>query len=417
MKAKTKIVSSKAAVAAKAMLLVLAGLAAVYSASFSVRAADRRGEAGALSVIHADDGLVQLKNELQALAADPNYQLRQSTLEKARSSLKMRPLNAQVLAALGIGYAADPKTEGRTSQLMALADKVSRREPVSQMWLIEWASAEGDVPEALRHYHAVLSTNPALGQALYPVLASALDFPEVQAGLHHYLVSKALWFPNFAAFAAYNAKIDGVMGMIGRDYSSLRLEQYTPTNAGIVWRLAEQGRPNEAMAFAQKVFQGFDTQSFSKLEVSPATLDTRMGRLAWTLADGAVANVRFTEPDEVWITLEPQARADVLSRSIMVNSGSGLVLSYALNSEGDSSPASFKWNIGCENSAMTGAAAVPWEHIASIKSDEPNSSVTFPGIRGCSLLRVKLSALGPDGQSATATKLSKLSIKAEAISK
>ena len=169
---------------ARGVWAVAALAGAVFASGNAIRAAERKGEAGALAGRYVQDGQIQLQAERQALAKDPNHQFEQSKVETIRSSLKQRPLNALAIAMLGLVPVGQKDVDKTAAPFMTLANRLTRREPLSQMWMIEAASAADDVPGAVRHYHTVLAANPHLYQGLFPVLVSALDFPEIQQALN-----------------------------------------------------------------------------------------------------------------------------------------------------------------------------------------------------------------------------------------
>jgi hypothetical protein len=109
------------------------------------------------------------------------------TSAQVRAGLRDAPLDGLLLRRMAqSGRFGDP------APLMVLAERVSRRDPVSQIWLIEAAVAAGDIPEALRHYDRALAVAPGTGQALLPILARNLEDPAVRAPLAAYAARE--WF-------------------------------------------------------------------------------------------------------------------------------------------------------------------------------------------------------------------------------
>lgn len=383
---------------------------AAFSAGTSIKFAERRGEAGPLTGMYADEGVVQMRAEQRALSVDPNHKLRQSSVDAVRLTLRSMPLNASALSLLGASAAGPTDTGLKADHFMRIAERVTRRDPLSQIWALEASSAAGDVQGAVAHYNALLSTNPGLSEVLFRVLTPALDFPEIQTALRPYLMRQAIWMPAFVAFAAENGKVDSLLGMIGQSYASLRPKPYAPANSVIVWRLAKDGRSDQAIAIAQQVFVGFDGQKFRQFGVSAATTDLRLGQLSWKLGGQPGLDASLEENGDVTISVEPIARADVLSRSIFVKPGAGLAFSYALSSEDNSRSAGFKWIITCMNTPVKGTTLAPWAQDAVVGPETKFETVKFPGFPGCNLLNVELMALGSEGQVGSVAKLSILPI-------
>ena len=63
--------------------------------------------------------------------------------------------------------------------------------------MIEQKSGANDVRGALRHYNALLSAHPETQANLFPVLVSAVAYPEVQSAMRPYLTPETPWSEPF----------------------------------------------------------------------------------------------------------------------------------------------------------------------------------------------------------------------------
>lgn len=381
---------------------------AFVSANASILAADRRAEAGILSGIHPSDGVLVQRQELQAIAQDPAHKIDQERLGQIRSTLHMRPLNVQTLALLAISTAGPGGSSPESERTMLLAQKVSRREPISQMWMIEKASAANDVPEALRHYHILLSTNPNLNGTLFPILAAAIDFPEVQKAMRDLLMKNPSWKIGFLPFAASNAKLDSYLGMIGSSYEILRDPIFMPANSELTYRLASEGRGEEALNFARMTLENFDVLAFKSIGFSPATTDPNMGRLAWLQGTADNSTVSFDESG-VAVTIEPGASSDVLSRSLIVKPAPAFVYAITIEVGADSKPASIKLLGRCAQKASASTDA-SWETDIPVVSGKTSHVLAFKGLEGCSLVQLGIRAVGADSQLPSVFRIRDLSL-------
>ena len=381
----------------RAALLVPAAALALFSASISIRASERRGEAGLLAGMNPSDGIVVLQAELHALAADPNHKIAQSSLNATRATLPARPLNPQVLALIAVSVAGPDGTSVATADLMKLADRMTRREPVSQMWMIEAASAAGDVLGAVRHYNTLMSTTPDTFLVLFPVLTSAIDFPEVREALRGTLRGGPIWAPNFLPYAASNAKIDSYLAMIGADYQVLRDPPYAEANAEFIYRLAAAGRGDKAFEFASRVLAQFDPHAFQEFTVSKSTLDPRMGKLAWRLgsSNGVAAELAS---GEVNISVSPGANMVALSRDFVVKPGSISGLSISLIGDTGMNAAAVKIKASCANDAAAQAGSFGVEQSVPVSAEKTTTNLSLQNTGRCSLIRIQVHVVGPDGQ-------------------
>lgn len=382
----------------KAGWVITAGALALCSANAAITAAERRGEAGLLAGFKSADGLVRLQVEQQALAADPNYRVSASSVAAVRETLRSRPFNPQALALMGIAAAYTDEKGIKTGRLMDLADQVTRREPVSQLWMIEAASAAGDVSKTIRHYHTALATNPSLYPTLFPVLTSALDFPEVQQSVRAYFDRNPPWLADFLGFASGNAKIDSFLGLIGKDRSVLKSPLYDQTNAQIVYRLAETGRTEDALNFAKQVFEGFDKEAFQKFGVSRVTSDPRLGRLAWGFANQDGVRAELVDAEMVKITVEPSGNGSALTRlHIVATQPAKGITALVEAAEGTSLP-SVRWLARCAVVPENQQVSLGRTEVRPIGGAKYRIEALFEGAARCGLTEFRLAVAAPDVQ-------------------
>lgn len=113
-----------------------------------------------------------------------------------RAALKRSPANVAAVSVL----AAQADIAGRPSVAWTVfkqSDRISRHEPLTQLYLIEASVARGDIKGALRHYDAALSTSRANSDVLLPVLVAASADPTVARSLAALLSRRPVWWPEF----------------------------------------------------------------------------------------------------------------------------------------------------------------------------------------------------------------------------
>ena len=383
--------------------------AAAWTLDFSLRSAVREDEAPAFAAIYADDGLVRLVRVLRGLGEEQAYQVDRDDALAIRDSMGGHPLNAKALAVWGLSQASEQKAEQAALPLMTLADKVTRREPISQVWLIEAASAAGDVPGAIRHYNAALSTNPPLQASLLPVLVAALDFPDVQQALRPY-VRTAPWMPAYLAMAATSARTDSVLALVAGAGKDLSAEAFAPVQAILIRRLAAEGRADAALAHARAVWPDYDRKAFARFAVTPATLDKRLGTLAWALADSEGIGAAL-EDGAVVATLEPLGRGAVLARDVAVQAGATYQLIQTVGVDSGPRPTSLRWRASCVPADPSQPATEFWSQLVPVTSTATTYRTALTVPTGCGLAHLELVAFGPEGQIATTLRLSGLDLR------
>ena len=133
------------------------------------------------------------------------------------SSLALRHDPPAVQAAATLGYQA--QLHGDTvlaRHWLDYAQRLSRRDSLTQLWFIENAIAHRAIPEALHHYDIALRTTKTAPNLLFPILASAVSEPAVRASLVNVLVHRPPWSDLFLRFAADNADPRGIADLYRR---------------------------------------------------------------------------------------------------------------------------------------------------------------------------------------------------------
>ncbi len=103
-----------------------------------------------------------------------------------------------VTAAATLGINAQLRGDGAAaSRLFTYAEKLSRRDLQTQLWMIEAAVGRGDIPGALRHYDIALRTKRQSWDLLFPILTSASANPPVRAELVKTLAARPPWAEPF----------------------------------------------------------------------------------------------------------------------------------------------------------------------------------------------------------------------------
>lgn len=87
----------------------------------------------------------------------------------------------------------------------AYADRMSRRDIPTQLWLIERRVQANDVPGALAHYGIALQVSPESQQQLFPVLASALSDRNLVQPIAGLVAQGESWRSPFLYFVNANA--------------------------------------------------------------------------------------------------------------------------------------------------------------------------------------------------------------------
>ncbi|MCP3732912.1 hypothetical protein M9978_21070 [Sphingomonas sp. MG17] len=187
-----------------AVRLALAAVAAVfgfYSATFSIaQEVVKRDPALAYRLAPYDGRMTAAyAMSLAGPRATPGDRVRADVL--AKRALQQDPTAVAAVTTLGVN--ADFRGDKAAARrYFAYAQKLSRRDLPTQLFMIEDAVQRGDIPGALHHYDITLRVSPQLSEMLYPVLASASEDPSIRAALVKTLAGKPAWGSSFIDYAA-----------------------------------------------------------------------------------------------------------------------------------------------------------------------------------------------------------------------
>ncbi len=119
----------------------------------------------------------------------------------ARKALRQDPVN--VPAAVVLGLNAQLRGDvAMARRAFAYAERLSRRDLITQLWGIEEAVKRNDISDAVHHYDVVLRVKPEMREVLFPVLAAASTEGPVQTKLVRTLTLKPSWGEEFINYMA-----------------------------------------------------------------------------------------------------------------------------------------------------------------------------------------------------------------------
>jgi hypothetical protein len=162
--------------------------------------------------------------------------------------LRRDPLAIAAVDALGINaqYRGDTTAAKRWFDY---AERLSRRDLRSQLWAIENAVDNNDLPEALRHYDTALRASTSAAKILFPVLQSAISDAAVRAVLVRTLADKPGWGEQFISESAGSGTDPEAAALLFLDVS--RAGGKIPARAQmlVIARLIEANKVDAAWAY------------------------------------------------------------------------------------------------------------------------------------------------------------------------
>jgi hypothetical protein len=379
---------------AKAVLGLAVATCALPAIQYAQVAALRAGAPNEAAQIAPRDARVVVSTLGRRFEENPEFKPSTGDLANIRAAIAARPIEPKLISVLGLAYEATGNSQ-QASSLMELADRASRRDVISGLYLIEMASASGDVHKTLRHYNAVLSTQPELYSTLLPILASAISYPEVRTALRRYLQGGVGWAAQLVATAAESANAEDLEALLVPLPAELSREEYTPAIAKALYQVALQGDREATARFARAIIPGFPGSELSNLSISTKTQDKRLGSFAWTFPSVEGVRVVPSPDNSMQISAEPLSRGVVAWRDLVIDGPETYQFMQRLDYPSGVGKISARWTAECIT--PTGRQRF-WEQILpqNGKQDTYRSVVNVPV--SCKIIRVALFAEGADSQ-------------------
>jgi hypothetical protein len=384
--------------------LLLAG--AAYSSQNSFQSYLRKADPKAAYSADPSDGVAAVNAFAAELKDNPQFLISSRDADAARASLVHRPLNSSLLSIYGLREASIGQS-ALASALMASADAVSRRDPFSQLWMIEQKSAADDVKGAVGHYNALLSVHPAMQATFLPVLVSAVAYPEVRAAIRPYLSPETNWSAPFLGIASQRAEVDQYRDLVEPVVSKLGGDGYTVSNARIIYRMLQSGLTGDAWKLFSLVAPDVDVGAFRAFAPGGANLDPKWQPLSWALGQSDDIFASVDGDGTIDVTVAPTARGLIASRDVAVIPSSTYFLGHRSMYEPGSPRSSLRWIVSCV--AENGPQLIVDRFVpATVISKLVQLSVDVP--ENCNLVRVELGALGSEGQLSSMVKITDLTL-------
>jgi hypothetical protein len=325
-----------------------------------------------------------------------------------RLGLRTAPLSPGVFTITGIrADVAGRRAEAEAA--MSMSNRLSRRDAVAQLWLIEQSVRREDIKGALAHYHAALSVHPELASTLLPILAAAISEPEIRAALAPYITSQTRWAVSFLDVALESGDPKNIAALLLPIADSVRLPTFEARISVLIGRLAEGGQFELAQRVAAALVPQFNAQALRAFSVNQVTSDRRLGALAWRVSESAGVNTVINELGGFDVTADPFASGVAAMRVVPVRAGTTYVLSHGLGHQPGTEKARGRWVVSCAGKAATKLLDQPLP--ARPGESQLEFKIAVPA--NCIGLQFALQVRGSEDQQASSLTLKTLELRPE----
>lgn len=153
---------------------------------------------------YAEQRTVVARNSILA-AKPPSKQAARQHIAEARALLPSAPLSSALMQSVAIGLDAVGDKRG-AARAMAAANRLSRRDGMTQMWLATEALGRKDAVAGLKHFDTFLRTyKPADTAVAIDQMVVLLRFPEARRELARYVTPGNPWYNRFISAAVARA--------------------------------------------------------------------------------------------------------------------------------------------------------------------------------------------------------------------
>lgn len=260
-----------------------------------------------------DDVLVESPTRLRALELQRD----------ALASIRSQAINPEAFRTLAFSkdVLGDPAGAAR---LMTFSHQLSRRDLLTQIWLIEQKVRSGDLPGALHHYDVALSVSTDSAELLFPILAEALTDDRIRRAFVSKFKEDPDWLAPFVGFfLEKRSDPQTLFNMVARAGGMPRQKAFAPFESWLLSRLANEGWPDAARIYYRSLAGArldiVNRASFDADDVSP-----RFAPLTWDLAESADygASIEQQEHANVMrLAAQPGERAIVARKLFFLPSG------------------------------------------------------------------------------------------------
>lgn len=341
----------------------------------------------------------------EMLLKDPAAKVDAEWQAKARRILRETPLSPGAIRIIALANA--DATQRRS--LMGLAERVSKRDLLTQLWLIEDAVQRDHLGDALAHYDRALSVFPASRNMLFPILAAALNLSDIRRTLAPYIRANRPWAYDFVGYAIDHATSPAhVADLLQRSGGSRAVPGQRPVETAMLARLIVKGEIPIADRYA-RMMAGANSAILDRFPIGEQTLDPSLRPFTWSLVDDLRLDVNFDPEQGLVIVVPPNVHGLVANR-IMVLPAGRWVLTQTVELPSLSPMASGTWKATCVG---RGVSRPILTQGISLRSGRSTYRAGFEVPKTCAAVKFELTAQGSDAQIEARMVVIKMSLSRE----
>ena len=234
--------------------------------------------------------------------------------EAARRILIEQPLSAAGLRLMAWSDAQDGR-EAEAMRRIGMIERITRRDAVAQLWLLEDAVRRDDVPGVLRRYDALMRTQADMRAPLLEKLSGGLASEPVRSGLADYVDAGSPWAPDLLHFAGRQGTAGEAAALLMNVPALPDTTRYRSAYAALVAALA---REND-FASLRRLYPRLPGSADSSLAdpgLAGGGASQGYAPFRWSLTDSAERAARL-EGDSLVVSAAPFSVGPAASRLVL----------------------------------------------------------------------------------------------------
>lgn len=386
-----------------ALVTIPIALASARSAAIGIFADRLPGQALAIDAGNAIALMKQVDSDLGV--GGLNQTPKDNWRADAVTALRERPLTPSAIRILGFVAAADGR-QSEARRLATLAERVSRRDGLAQLWLVRDAAKRDDARAALAHMDIALSVHVPLQPIIFPMLLNVIQDPAYAKEFRQIVVRDRSWLASFMSFAnTDNPDPEPLADVVSSAGGLPPGDNFRMYETDLLWSLANAKKLDRAAKLLVQLGRA-TTATLADGRVSNSTLDTKLGPFAWSASTDADVSSAFEPGGILRVTTAPGKSGVILRRYFALPPGA-----YILSSKARSDIEDVDAKMGLDIDCMSGPAMSirSIETTISPAGNAVNASFAVPP--NCPLQLVQFTGRSADSQMDGALTLSEISLR------
>jgi hypothetical protein len=353
----------------------------------------------ALKLRPSDAGALAKRNDFNLVQDAKSGKWRVSVAD-AQRSLIAEGLNPRAVRQLA--FAAENGGDAEKARLLVnQAERMTRRDIGTQLWLANRLASLDNLKGALRHIDLGLRATPESHALLFPLLTQALTTSDFQAEFAPYISTSAPWLGAFINYAFSKPENLDILSQSIVLAGGLRSNAKSDVlNTQMINLLASGGHYSEIQPY-YKTWKNPDRSLFSDISLKPSGIDPRNGPLAWSANQNVDIDAAIVAADDgkgysIDLTIGPGKRRAAAQKILYLQPGTyrfGAV--HLFNA--DAANGAMNWEWACIAGRNTEVLTTHIFRAADVKGASAAQAAVISIPAGCPIQRLTLLAVAGDG--------------------